>query len=201
MFQYWLLFSSPVELLTLLSSELLQQAALSSPENLATLVEVITNHLFTLISLPSFPRPSSAPLASPSRGIRGLLPGISTGDDEVDLRRETLNCIRVLSRVIPFIVKSPQPFSAEQEPDLEERLFWRSHARKVERSAAPDAQFVIDSDDEDAADARAGAEEFETIPPLAQRLLATLVDLCFVPGFTLVDQLRRDDNVVSYVIW
>ncbi|GAA5823708.1 hypothetical protein JCM3770_006685 [Rhodotorula araucariae] len=57
--------------------------------------------------------------------------------------------------------------------DLEDDLFWH---------ALPD-----DSD----------------LPPLAVRLLAALVDLLFVPGFTVAESLRpRDDaSVVTYAIW
>jgi hypothetical protein len=80
------------------------------------------------------------------------------------------------------------------------------------------SQFVIDDDDDDdevteddknrltekpvqLAAEDPGLDE-EELPPLAERLIAALVDLAFVPGFTVAEECRTDDmTAIAYVIW
>ena len=49
--------------------------------------------------------------------------------------------------------------------------------------------------------ALAAEEQWEEEPPLAEKLLAALVDLLFVPGFTVAEECRTEDGAVAYVIW
>jgi hypothetical protein len=108
---------------------------------------------------------------------------------------------------------------------LEEAIFWTSERVRVERPLVPPVvvvqepddddeagQFVIeDEDDEDAGTATpkkatpapvaVEEDEWEELPPLAERLLAALVDLAFVPGFTVPAERRTADGAVAYVIW
>jgi hypothetical protein len=193
---------------TLLDSSTLLLTAQQSPVNLATLITVLCDHLFDLLSIPSFPHPPPTP----------------RGAEQRDLVREALNCLRVLSRVVPFVL-GPQ---STEPGELEEAIFWRIERTRVERRESTSAeagrssteapkeeeeegQFVIDDEDDedDSANATPTAaagpsqpkEEWEEIPPLAERLLAALVDLAFVPGFTVAEECRTQDSAVAYVIW
>ena len=139
--QYWLLFDSPTDVLTLLDSTTLSTA---NPANLSTLTTVLSSHLFSLLSLPSFPHSQSG--------------------TDADLAREALNCVRVLSRVVPFVIKGPQ--YGDEMDRLEEAVFWRREKVKVEKPVAEDeeGQFVID-DEEETDEAE---EQWEEEPPLAE---------------------------------
>lgn len=89
-----------------------------------------------------------------------------------------------------------------------------------------DGQFVLEDDDEEdraaAADPlssstptasssaapRAQEPAYDELPPLAVRLLGALVDLLFVPSFTIAESLAAPQevghegrNVVTYAIW
>ena len=117
--------------------------------------------------------------------------------------------MRVLGRVTPFAVGGAE--------GLEERIFWREERVQVDASRTSDrssseveggdGQFVLEDEDDNDEGQRtprqgpAAEEEYEIIPPLAERLLAALVDLAFVPGFTVAEECRTADGAVSYVIW
>ncbi|ORY88647.1 high-temperature-induced dauer-formation protein-domain-containing protein [Leucosporidium creatinivorum] len=206
---FYTLFDSPTEVHTLLDSSTLLLTVQQSPVNLATLITVLCDHLFDLLSIPSFPHPPPTP----------------RGAEQRDLAKEALNCLRVLSRVVPFVL-GPQ---STEPGELEEAIFWRSEKIRVERPVseertrnsteapreAEEGQFVIDDEEEDeedeeneatatpkpAAESSQPTEEWEEIPPLAERLLAALVDLAFVPGFTVAEECRTQDGAVVYVIW
>lgn len=200
--QYLTLFDSPSDVVLLLPSTSLLSALHSNPLNVLTLIHFLTTSLFTLLLNPSFPN--------------------------AELAKEALNAVRVLSRVVPLVLA---PRVAGAVDQVEEELFWRREkvplrkevgeesASGKEEAKASDAegQFVLeDEEDEDttpvdpltsasAVKAQHEAEEsaFEELPPLAERLLSALVDLLFVPGFTLPDSSRAgaDSSIVTYSIW
>lgn len=168
---------------TLLDSPLLSRA---SSENLCTLIRVLSERLFELLSRPKF--------------------GAAGAEGET---REALNCLRVLGRVVPFL---------PSDRGLEEELWWRKERVRVEISSAreertdqgeEEGQFVLEDDEEEeeagtreAQREGGGGEKWEEMPPLAERLLTALVDLAFVPGFTVVEECRTvEGGAVSYVIW
>lgn len=193
--QYWLLFDSPSEVLTLLDIPSLLAALHRQPRNLHTLVHVLYDHLVSLLQASNDPSTAA----------------------EIDFSREVLNCVRVLSRVVPFVLR---------DESLEKEVFWRRE--RVKRSAPPSSgpseaaegpaggQFVIedDSDDEEGTnekkkqktpeEKRSPAEvkeEWDELEPFAPKLLRILVDLCFVPAFTVSEECRTDEGPISYVIW
>ena len=74
----------------------------SSISNLETLILAITSRLVILKNHPSFPDPELAP------------------------DRDALNCIRILTRILPFI------YEAEHLEEWEDKFFW---ARKEEEES------------------------------------------------------------------
>lgn len=102
--------------------------------------------------------------------------------------REILNCVRVLGRTIPFL-------SSGGELDQTEQFFWRTTRVRLEQAETEQGQFVVDDEAEEGYDATS-EQEWRNIPALASRLLASLVDLAYVPGFTL-----SEGSDVVYVIW
>lgn len=167
-------------MITLLDLTTLSLALSRQPSNLATLISVLSTHLFALLALPDFPHSTTR-----------------------DLAKEALNCVRVLSRVVPVVVR---PAAA-----LEDALFWVRGRRRVERpptvpgkeDVEETGQFVIDDEDDEPPVVDQAVEEdcWEDLPSLAERLLTALVDLAFVPGFTVPEESRTGDGAIAYVIW
>jgi hypothetical protein len=181
-----------------------RRALIDAPENVATLIQVVTSRLFNLISDHTFPSASpSSVTALASSFIRA-----GSGSVERNTTKEVLNCLRVLQRVLPVV------FDVEGESNaFELELLWKKEeVDEVEaqkpQEAAP-TQFVIE-DEED------GDNEVQSVPPtprpnhagskkqlpsLGERLFSCIFDLLFCCGFTLPTQIQVDHHKINYVIW
>ncbi|BGP45142.1 hypothetical protein JCM10450v2_000959 [Rhodotorula kratochvilovae] len=222
--QYLHLFDTPTDVPLLLPSPSLLHALHSSPLNVLTLVHFCASALFRLLATPSFPRGESHPRQALNavRVLARVVPlllaprGLDAHGREVtDQVEDELFWRRERVPVAPAAAAQ-----SERPPPTGE-------SAQGERGAARDdeGQFVLEDDDEDA-DGDAGAPDplsafaavssstaeaepaYEELPPLAERLLGALVDLLFVPGFTVAEALRpRDEtgegegSVVTYAIW
>jgi hypothetical protein len=176
-----------------------------APENIVTLIRVITSRLFNLVSDHTFP---SAPTKYVTSFASSLIKG---GTTERNTTKEVLNCLRVLQRVLPVI------FELESEPSVFEReVLWKRDVveGQVHREPTGQApQFVIEDEDEDndndgeSGASAAGAsphplqKQISTLPSIAEKLLSCLVDLLFCCGFTLPPKLQVDHHKINYVIW
>lgn len=179
---------------------------LDSPENVATLIRVLTSRLFNLVSDHTFPSTISVSVASYATS---LIKSVTT---ERNTTKEVLNAIRVLQRVLPVI------FEVEGESNaFELEVLWK----KVEADndnqprAEETPQFVIedDEDDEDGgengdatkptAQGRGSTPKAEKIllPSLGEKLFSCINDLLFCCGFTLPTKIQVDHYKINYVIW
>lgn len=138
-------------------------------ENIETLILAVTSRLFVLRHHPAFPSPDVAP------------------------EREALNCIRVLTRVLPYL------YEQENLVSWEERFFW-SRRRKRTRNAASASEVLFDEAQEDRQPYPNDKDAFEDARPLAEELIDTLVDLLFFSGFTVPAQ-SSSRSKVNYAIW
>ncbi|GAA5936971.1 uncharacterized protein JCM15063_000114 [Sporobolomyces koalae] len=183
--QYVTLFDSPSDVLYLLPNALLLKTLHSNPRNLVTLLEYTSNRLFDLLQHPLFPQ------TEPST--------------RRDLGKECLNCIRVLTRLIPLLL-GPQNGAIDH---VEEEIFWKRSGSKSKEPTQPvdepEGQFVLEDDEEDDQEAARPDEDATSSlregPCLADRLIATLIHLLFVPGLTLPSEHKQDDSVVNFSIW
>lgn len=117
-------------------------------------------------------------------------------------------------------------FEAENE-EFEKKLMWEyEEVQEASSSSRADTldetpQFVIDDEDEDedastadpskspaspisrvkSADSVRKTESKETLPTLAERLIACTIDLLFCCGFTLPTKIQVDHHKIDYVIW
>ncbi|KAF8328817.1 high-temperature-induced dauer-formation protein-domain-containing protein [Cantharellus anzutake] len=202
--QYVQLFDSATDVYTLITSQDIRRALVEAPENVKTLINVITHRLFNLISDHTFPSPP-ATLAS---GITNLSPISPWAQKERDPTKEVLNCLRVLGRIIPVVF--------DYEEAFEEELFWMqkpvpglssSDVDVSSRSSEP--QFVIDDEDEGERSSQPTLpEDPQSIQPkkqlqpcLAERLFSSTIDLMFCCGFTLPTSIQVDHHKINYVIW
>jgi hypothetical protein len=92
--QFWELPESTEDIFSLFSPNDIRRSRDTALENLETLILAITSRLFILRHHPSFPDPEFAP------------------------ERDALNCIRILTRILPYI------YEAEQLQPWEDKFFW-----------------------------------------------------------------------------
>jgi hypothetical protein len=129
----------------------------------------VASRLFILRHHPSFPDPEIAP------------------------ERDALNCIRILTRILPYVYEtdSLQPW--------EEKFFWGVR-RKRTRKASIATEVLFDESQEVAPKTNTATEEFEEAKPLAEELIDTLIDMLFFSDFTLPKQGHGKPKV-TYAIW
>lgn len=129
----------------------------------------LTSRLFILRHHPSFPDPEIAP------------------------ERDALNCVRVLTRILPFI------YEADNLAAWEERFFWGARRKRTRQSAIA-AEVLFDGAQEGQKPPKNENADFEDAKPLAEELIDTLVDLLFFSDLTLPRQPSGRPKV-SYAIW
>ncbi|KAK0122879.1 hypothetical protein ONS96_009905 [Cadophora gregata f. sp. sojae] len=166
---FWELPESTEDIFSLFSPNDIRRTRDTALENLETLFLAITSRLFILRHHPSFPDPELAP------------------------ERDALNCIRILTRILPYI------YEAEQLQAWEDKFFWGVR-RKRTRKASLARDVLFDESQEELAKIEAAGEEFEEVKPLAEELIDTLVDLLFFADFTL-PRPQNTKNKVTYAIW
>ncbi|KAI3628940.1 hypothetical protein CBS9595_000012 [Malassezia furfur] len=213
--RYWVqfttVFDSAEEVCATLTVPELRRAADEAPENIVTLVEVLTLHLESLVDDTHF-----APVPPYNPGGFSALFASTAPPRPVDARnrvREALNCCRVLMRVVPVIYEStPRKREDSDIDDLEQRTLWtplpRTRFLRNERGrpsptketpaeetdAKASVQFIISDGDEgdlstqDPLAAMApgsGADAAGEPVMTGHALLNTLLDLLFHSGFTM----------------
>ncbi|KAI0060891.1 hypothetical protein BV25DRAFT_1806699 [Artomyces pyxidatus] len=201
--QYIVLFDSASDVFSLISPHDIRRALLEAPENVATLIQVITARLFNLVSDHTFPSASTSSVTSFASSF------MKAGGAERNTTKEVLNCLRVLQRVLPVV------FEIDSESSLLEReIFWKKDVVAGQDSAEETEQvpqFVIEDEDEDAPEppanpsqtssSAARIKETRTLPSLGERLFTCLVDLLFCCGFTLPSKIQVDHYKINYIIW
>jgi hypothetical protein len=138
-------------------------------ENLETLILATTSRLFILRHHPSFPDPEIAP------------------------ERDALNCVRILTRILPYL------YEKETLSQWEERFFWGNRKKRT-RKAVISNEILFDGAHQDKSEAKSEEDEFEDAKPLAEELIDTLVDLLFFSDLTIPPQ-QKGRPKVTYAIW
>ncbi|KAH8888891.1 hypothetical protein GQ53DRAFT_724317 [Thozetella sp. PMI_491] len=165
---FWELPESSEDIFSLFAPADIRRTRDNAIENLETLILAVTSRLFILRHHPSFPDPEIAP------------------------ERDALNCVRVLTRVLPFV------YEKDALQAWEENFFW-GQRRKRTRTSALATEVLFDEAQEDQTKAQS-EEEFEDAKPLAEELVDTLVDLLFFSDLTVPKQPHGKPKV-SYAIW
>ncbi|EFX02693.1 hypothetical protein CMQ_2622 [Grosmannia clavigera kw1407] len=172
---FWDLPESPEDIFSLFSPADIRRTRDTALENLETLLLAVTSRLFSLRHHAAFPDPDVAP------------------------ERDALNCIRVLTRVLPYI------YERASLSGWEERFFWTARRRRTHRpsgssSVAADREVLFDQTNVD--DGPKNEAAFEDVKPLAEELIDTLTDLLFFADFTVTrPPAAVDPGKVTYAIW
>ncbi|KAF8448048.1 high-temperature-induced dauer-formation protein-domain-containing protein [Boletus edulis BED1] len=202
--QYFTLFDTPSDVFSLISPHDIRRAMLDAPENVATLIRVLTSRLFNLVSDHTFPSAIGSSVASYATSF------IKSTTTERNTTKEVLNTIRVLQRVLPVI------FEVEGESNaFELEVLWKKiEADNESQSPAEEVpQFVIEDDDDDGSESGdatrptssqgSGSQPKHKIllPSLGEKLFSCINDLLFCCGFTLPTKIQVDHYKINYVIW
>ncbi|KAF0344411.1 ubp5 interacting protein ftp10 [Gigaspora margarita] len=185
--QFWDLPESADDVFSLVGAQDIRRVRDQARENLETLIHKITDQMFHIMRAPDFPSPQNSTL-------------------------QLLNCIRLLTRIMPFI------FESEELDEWENEFFW-APTKKVKKNFKPETTGDLQNtskklDDEtitnnsegnavqeSSTQNRTSSESYETIPPLGESLLSALIDLLFLTGFTLPINLPSETSRVVYVNW
>lgn len=138
-------------------------------ENLETLILAVSSRLLILRHHPSFPETEIAP------------------------ERDALNCIRVLTRILPYL------YEKESLGSWEEKFFWGVRRRKT-RKASIANEVLFDGAVPDSDQQQSENDGYEEAKPLAEELIDCLTELLFFSGFTLPRQ-QQSQSKVTYAIW
>ncbi|EON63031.1 hypothetical protein W97_02257 [Coniosporium apollinis CBS 100218] len=166
---FWELPESADDVFSLFSPADVRRTRDNSIANLETLILAVSSRLCILRNHPSFPDPELAP------------------------ERDALNCIRVLTRVLPYI------YEADHLEAWEDKFFWGKRRKRSRKAQVAKAEVLFDGAHPDNT-TRGDAPEFEEAKPLAEELIDTLIDLLFFSDFTL-PKAPAGKNKVTYAIW
>lgn len=164
---FWQLPESTEDVFTLFSAADIRRTRDVSLTNLETLILALTSRLFFLTRHASFP------------------------DQELAPEKEALNCIRVLTRILPFI------YEADNLEPWDDKFFWGM--RRVRKRRKGKTEVLFEEVDAEMREKDIG-DEFEDRKPLAEELIDTLMDLLFYSDFTLARN-ERTNAKVTYSIW
>ncbi|PIG87273.1 hypothetical protein AARAC_009197 [Aspergillus arachidicola] len=167
--RFWELPESTEDVFSLFTPADIRRTRDNALSNFETLLLSVTSRLSILKNHPSFPDPELAP------------------------DRDALNCIRILTRILPFV------YEAEHLEDWEDKFFWGRRKKKT-REAQVAAEILFDEAQAEEPRASPGPNDYEEVKPLAEELIDTLVDLLFYTDFT-IPKLPTTKSKVSYSIW
>jgi hypothetical protein len=184
-----------------------RRALLDAPENVSTLIRVISSRLFNLVSDHTFPSPANTSVASFTTFIK-------TAGSERSTTKEVLNCLRVLQRVLPVVFEIDGDTTRFELDVLWKRDEVEDDGDPENHGLKEESQFVIEDEDEDEDEdgepaqssklpqpSLAKPKEKKTLPSLAERLFSCLTDLLFCCGFTLPMKIQVNHYKINYVIW
>ncbi|KAJ5737630.1 uncharacterized protein N7483_002755 [Penicillium malachiteum] len=169
--RFWELPESTEDVFSLFTPADIRRTRDHALSNFETLLLSVSSRLIVLKNHPSFPDPDLAP------------------------NRDALNCIRVLTRLLPFV------YEAEHLEDWEDKFFWTRRKRRT-RQAQIAGEVIFDEAQPDDQQERSSpyGEEYEDVKPLGEELIDTLLDLLFFADFT-IPVLPTAKSKISYSIW
>ncbi|KAH6611407.1 high-temperature-induced dauer-formation [Trichoderma cornu-damae] len=165
---FWELPESSEDVFSLFSPNDIRRTRDNALENIETLILALTTRVFSLRHHPTFPDADHAP------------------------ERDILNCIRLLTRILPYL------YEKESLGPWEEQFFWTPRKRNDRTPAANEVLF--DEAQEGKEPPQSATETHQDPRPLAEELIDTLVDLLFFSDFTLPRQ-PDGQSKVTYAIW
>ncbi|KAL8775747.1 MAG: hypothetical protein Q9194_003681 [Teloschistes cf. exilis] len=170
---YWKLPESNDDVFSLFSPADVRRARDVSLGNVESLLSALISRLIALQRLPAFPDVDLAP------------------------QKEALNCIRVLTRILPFL------YEAENLETWEDQFFWQRRLRQTKDGSNHKSEVLFDGSNSDGLEKKqqeAKDEVMEHDRPLGEELIDALIDLLFYTDFT-IPRAEQSKEKVTYAIW
>ncbi|KAI9747794.1 MAG: hypothetical protein M1815_003902 [Lichina confinis] len=167
---FWELPETQEDVSTLFSHSDIRRTRDKAFSNLESLLLAVTSRLFDLRDHPSFPDPEAAP------------------------EKHALNCIRTLTRLLPFL------YEIEHLDKWEKGFFWTPRSRLAHSGQASQTEVLFDSKQGQDSPRDQAVDGKRHQRPLGEELIDTLVDMLFFAGFT-VPPPATGQNKVTYAIW
>lgn len=168
--QFWELPDSTEDVFSLFSPVDVRRARDTALKNLETLISALTSRISALRHHSSFPDPEVAP------------------------EKHVLNCIRVLTRILPFL------YEADHLETWEEEFFWAPRKRRSTKDGRARIEVFFDGSQKEDVPTEETKDHFEKLRPLGEELIDDLIDLLFYTEFTLPLN-ERSRKKVTYSIW
>ncbi|KAI0397250.1 high-temperature-induced dauer-formation protein-domain-containing protein [Xylariaceae sp. FL0594] len=166
---FWELPESSDDVFSLFSANDIRRTRDKAIESLETLILAVTSRLFILRHHPSFPDPDIAP------------------------DRDALNCIRILTRILPYL------YEVESLQAWEDKFFWGTRRKRTRRAVIAN-EVLFDGAQEEKGGTNPVSDEFEDAKPLAEELIDTLIELLFFSDLTVPRQAHGRPKV-TFSIW
>ncbi|CAO3650512.1 unnamed protein product [Cunninghamella blakesleeana] len=169
---FWALPETADDIYSLVGANDIRKTRNVAIENLETLIDKLIERINNIINATTFP--------STQHSIQHLL-----------------NCLRVLSRIMPYIYESPE------HSEWEDRFFWTP--RTVERVSVPES--TPPSSDNNNNEENSGRDqkqviEYDTLVPRGQHILTLLIQCLYLIGFTLpLHVTSKESSRILYIIW
>ncbi|KAI4247598.1 MAG: hypothetical protein LQ352_006122 [Teloschistes flavicans] len=170
---YWKLPESSEDVFSLFSPADVRRARDASLGNVETLLSVLISRLIALRHLPAFPDPDLAP------------------------PREALNCVRVLTRILPFL------YETDHLETWEDQFFWQRRVRQAADGSNHKPEVLFDGSNSDGLEGKqkdGKDDSMEYDRPLGEELIDALIDLLFYTDFT-IPRAEQSKEKVTYAIW
>ncbi|KAK9480863.1 high-temperature-induced dauer-formation protein-domain-containing protein [Lipomyces japonicus] len=170
--QFWEVPESSDDIFTLFSSTDVRRTRDIAIKNLERLIVLVISRLVYLLRHSQLHY--SPVVAANTASQNGLGQVNRNGLTATQATKQTLNCIRIVTRVLPFI------YEKQELHEWESNLFWGNDFSSIA------TENEKDEDDDDR--------------PLGAALIDTLTDFLFLPGFA-IPLVQGRDNGVAYTIW
>jgi len=167
--QFWELPESEADVFSLFSPADIRRIRDEAFDNLETLLLAVTSRLFALVDHASFPHAEAAP------------------------EQDTLNCIRILTRILPFI------YEADQLEGWEDSFFWGARRRRKRGRGGSGSEVIFDESTPEDQNDKEQEAQFEEAKPLAEELIDVLIRLLYHSDFSIPRLPNK--GKVAFTIW
>ncbi|KAG2184645.1 hypothetical protein INT43_000558 [Umbelopsis isabellina] len=169
--QFWTLPESADDVFSLIGAADIRRVRDSARHNLETLIDKLLSKMDLLIHSRDFS---------------------ANGRSKIHL----LNCIRVLTRIMPYVFENPD------HGEWENAFFWTNQEVPIplEMPTNLEGQISTAFGEQQASDQKV-QQQYRTIEPRGEKLLKLVLEALFLADFTIPSEIAAGPTNVNYVIW
>ncbi|KAH8554602.1 high-temperature-induced dauer-formation protein-domain-containing protein [Umbelopsis sp. PMI_123] len=168
--QFWTLPESSDDVFSLIGATDIRRVRDSARHNLETLIDKLIGKMEALIHSKDF---------------------ITNHRSTIQL----LNCMRVLTRLMPYVFENPDSGEWENE------FFWTPRQIAIPTPAVNNMEGQVQTAFGEQPPDQKIQQQYETVEPRGQKLLTLVLQALFLADFTIPGNLATGNSNVNYVIW